>query len=184
MAEFLRPEARAALWRAREAIVALVVAALGGWWAAESFGAMRWLGLVVCAAGLVAAAAAVQRLRVPRGGTGPGVVTLDEGRIAYMGPLTGGSIDLASVEVLKLDRGATPPHWILEGQGARLEVPATALGAEVLPDGFAQLRGFRHGQMMAALNDAGRGMITVWDGRRAAPQVPRDGTPGDRRRLH
>ncbi|SEM69160.1 hypothetical protein SAMN04488003_103139 [Loktanella fryxellensis] len=167
MSDFMRPAARAALWRWREVLAALAVATLGLWWGLNSFGVVRWLGvvLVVAAAGL--GAAGVQRARFRQDGQGPGVVSLDERRLVYMGPLTGGAMDVADLTRLDLDPAARPAHWVLTGVGGQgLAIPVNADGAEVLFDVFAALPGIRSGELLAVLERTPGSRVTVWEKRR------------------
>ena len=97
MDSFLRPEARATLWRWREVLVGSLIAALGLWWAVNSFGPVRWIAALVILGGLLSVVGAVQRLRFNTGGGGAGVVQVDERRLAYFGPLTGGVVDLGDL---------------------------------------------------------------------------------------
>jgi len=46
MSDFLRPAARATLWRWRDVIGAVIVILLGLWWLGVAHGAVRWLGYV------------------------------------------------------------------------------------------------------------------------------------------
>ncbi len=150
------------LWRGREVIAGLALAALGLWWGAASFGILRWLGWGLAALGAVLVLGGVQRLRFRQAGRGPGLVRIDEGRVAYMGPLTGGTIDLDSVTRLRIDRGGRPPHWLLDGVGGEvLAIPVSADGAEALFDAFAALPGLKRGRMLDLLNAEDRHDIAV-----------------------
>lgn len=84
---FVRPEARAALWRWREVLVGLVVAAIGLWWALAAHGLVQWVGGAVLLTGLALILLGIQRGRFRTGTGGPGVVRVDEGLITYFGPL-------------------------------------------------------------------------------------------------
>ncbi len=162
MADLLRPEARAALWRGREVIAGLGVVGLGLWWALTSFGILQWLGWGLAALGAGLMVGGVQRWRFRQDGRGPGLLKIDEGRVAYMGPLTGGTVDLDAVRRLRLDRRAKPAHWLLETGDEVLAVPVTADGAETLFDAFAALPGLKRGRMIELLNGEARDVVTVW----------------------
>ena len=164
MADFLRPEVRAALFRLREVIAGAALAALGLWWAVTAFGLLRWVGVVLIAAGAALVFAAAQRLRFGATGGGAGVVSLDEGRLAYFGPVTGGILDLGDLVSLTWDTG----QWILVGQdGTRLAIPADAEGAERLFDAFAALPGLSSQRLVTARAAPDGVAVPVW--RRAAP---------------
>ena len=174
--ELLRPEAKAALWRWREVLAAGGIVILGAYWAAIAFGAARFLGVAVAALGLALALTALQRLRFAQSGLGPGVVRVDERRLEYLGPLTGGMIDLDDLLAVELEPKTGPaPHWILTGLGDQtVAIPVNAAGAEALFDVFAALPGIRTGAMLAALEQTPTARVTVWR------------APADRlqRRLH
>lgn len=163
MEGFFRPEARAALWKWREVFAAVLLAALGAWWGSTSFGPLKWLGWAMLAAGAVLALLAVQRVRFARSG-GIGVVTVDERRVAYFGPLTGGVVDLDDLAELEIEPDAYPaPHWILTGQdGTRLEIPIDAAGSEVLFDAFAALPGLRTGKVLDVLSNTPSERTALW----------------------
>ena len=162
MADFLRPEARAALWRWREVLAAGALVVLGFWWGTGGHGILRWLGWAVALAGAAAAWAGWQRLRFARGGGGQGVVQIDEARVTYLGPFGGSAVDLGRLRRLELDRDARPAHWWLTpGDGAALAIPVDAEGADRLIDAFAALPGLAPHRLIAALDRAG-GRETLW----------------------
>lgn len=164
MAEFLRPAVREALWRWRDVIVALGVGALGLWWVLGTFGIVYWLGWGLIALSVLLLAAGVQRGRFRRGGGGPGVVSLDEGRLSYFGPLTGGAIPLAEIDSVVFDPvGAADGQWIVTGLDRTvLAIPMRAAGAEVLFDALNTLPGLRTQDVLAVLSSPPRKAVTVW----------------------
>lgn len=163
MSEFLRPAAVALLRRWREVAFGAAVAAVGLWWGLAAFGPTAWAGWVVAAGGAALTWAALARLRFGRGGGGQGVVEIDERRLAYFGPLTGGMIDLDDLVALDLDPAARPPRWILTGPGgARLAIPADAEGADALFDLFAALPGLSPARLIAAQSQGGTAPVPLW----------------------
>jgi hypothetical protein len=168
---FLRPEARATLWRWREVVAGIATLAFGLWWAATGLTVVRWLGLPVMAAGAAIVWTGLQRLRFRRGGGGAGVVQIDERRLSYWGPLTGGIIDLDDLARLSLDPGGRPLHWVLTPHaGAVLHIPVDAEGADALFDAFAALPGLPAARMLDLLARPPDNPVTLWE--------------SDRRRLH
>ncbi|MCB1311317.1 MAG: hypothetical protein KDK29_05220 [Sedimentitalea sp.] len=171
---FIRPEARAGIRRWREALAGGGALALGLWWALGPGGLLGWVGW-----GLVALSAALiviglQRGRFRAGGGGPGVVQVDEGRIAYFGPLTGGAVAASDLVRLELDRRGKPAHWVLEQPGQPpLYVPVNAEGAEALFDAFSALPGLRTERMLAELAAQGRGRVVIWQRGAPAPSTHR-----------
>ena len=164
MADFIRPQARATLWKWREVIVAIGIFTLGLWWLSAFYPPVRWVGWVFVVLGGILALAGLQRARFRQSGQGPGVVNIRERRLAYMGPLTGGVIDVDDLTRLELEPKALPaPHWILSGIGGQsLAIPINADGAEALFDVFATLPGIRTGQVLDVLSHTPQARVTIW----------------------
>ena len=160
---FVRPEARQAVWRWREVLVALGVLSLGGYWAFGTPGLLHWVGYAVLILGAVLLAAGIQRVRFRAGHGGPGVVQVDEGQVAYFGPLTGGAIALSELTRLSLDPTAKPAHWVLSQPGQPdLQVPVTATGADALFDAFASLPGIRTERMLVEMKRQAGQPVVIW----------------------
>jgi hypothetical protein len=171
----IRPQARAALWRWREVLAAAGAGALGLWWVLGGAGIVHWLGWVLIAAALAMVPAGVQRTRFRTGAGGPGVVVIDEGLIAYLGPHTGGTVALSEMTSLALDAHG-PRRWLLSQPGQPdLSIPLDAEGAEALFDAFAALPGLRSGQIVAAMHRPAAGQHLLWQ---------RGGPSAARPRLH
>ena len=164
MADFLRPEVKTTLWRWREILAAGAVAALGLWWGLQSFGVLQWLGWALAGAGIGLGLAGAQRLRFARGGGGPGVVKVTEGRVTYMGPFHGGVAELDRLMTLDLDPCAPgAPCWVLTLEdGSGLSVPVNAEGADTLFDLFALLPGLRTERMLRLLRQDPATRVRVW----------------------
>ncbi|MGR3541440.1 MAG: hypothetical protein ACU0BS_08420 [Hasllibacter sp.] len=171
----IRPELRAALARWREALAGAALLALGLWMAA-GIGSARWLGWVVAAAGIALAVAGLRLGRFRRGGEGPGIVTVDERRIVYMGPLDGGTVAVAGIRRLDLDPSARPdPVWTLSTSDGPLHIPVTAKGADALYDAFAALPGIDTGRMLRELGKRDGAAVAIWehpDEARARKRLP------------
>ncbi len=160
---FIRPEAAQSLARWREVLIGAGVLALGAWWALGFIGILSWVGWALLPIGAALGFIGLQRARF-RGATGgPGLVQVDEGRITYFGPLTGGTADLSDLTRLTLDRAARPAHWGLHQPGQpALMIPTTAEGADALFDAFTRLPGLRTQKMLTALSSPGRDTVTIW----------------------
>lgn len=159
----LRSEAKAALWRWREAIIGLAVAALGLHWVVNLWGILNWMGYPVLLIGIALVVMGVQRGRFRTGGEAPGVVQIDEGRISYFGPLSGGIADLSDLSALAIDPGSRPPHWVLTRRGEPdLHIPLGASGADALFDAFAALPGIRTEHMLRQMQAGGTDRIVIW----------------------
>lgn len=170
MNEFFRPEARALLWRWHELLVALGMICLGLWWGLGSFGALQWLGFILLLSGAVLAVAGYQRGRFRHGSGGAGVVQVDERRLSYFGPLTGGVIDMEDVTRIEFDPSGKPAHWVLTAPGAQvLAIPVDAEGADMLFDLFAALPGIRTEAMLDVLSRTPDARVIIW--RRGVPRL-------------
>lgn len=174
MAEFLRPEARQALYRWREVIAAGLGAALGAYWGLTSVGIMTWIGWILVLVAVAFGYAAIQRRRFHPGAGGPGVVQVAERQIAYFGPLTGGVMALDDLTLIEMVAEADPPHWRLRSDaGEVLDIALNAEGSEALFDAFAALPGMRSERLIAASRARGVASVLVW--RRRPLDVPRIG---------
>ncbi len=160
---FIRPEARAGIWRWRELLTGLAVTALGGWWGFGTGGLLHWVGFAVIAIGAALIFVGFQRARFRTGTGGPGIVRIDEGVIAYFGPLTGGAAALGELTALSLDSTAHPAHWVLSQPGQPdLLIPVSAEGSEALFDAFASLPGLRMEHMLAQKNRGTNELVNIW----------------------
>ncbi len=164
MSDLIRPAVRAGLWRWRESLLGGVVILLGLWWLATFFSPVQWIGWAIVAAGAVWAAAGWQRARFRTTGKGPGVVQINERRLAYFGPLTGGVMDIEDLTLLELEPAAMPaPHWVLSGVGGQsLAIPVNATNADALFDAFASLPGIKTQSMLDVLSRTPDARVTVW----------------------
>lgn len=164
MSSFMRPEARAALWRWREVGYAGLVAAFGLWWAWGGLGVVKWIGFILVALAIILAIAGIQRGRFRQAGQGPGIVQVAERRLAYMGPLEGGAMDIADLTRLDLDPSSYPaPSWVLTGMGGQiLSIPVNAEGSEALFDLFGSLDGIETEAMLQVLSRKPDHKVEVW----------------------
>jgi len=107
--------------------------------------------------------AALQRARFDGAGLpGPGVVTIDERRIAYFGPFDGGVISIDGLTAISIESGPEPVWRLRVSDGTVLRVPAAAEGAEDLPEAFAALDGFSPARAAHALAARGNATFPVW----------------------
>ena len=169
---FVRPAARAALWRWREVLIGVGLAVLGLWWLAQSTGLLRFVAPAV----LVGAGALImigfQRGRFRGAGGGVGTVQVVEGQITYFGPLTGGAVALREMTRLTLDGTQHPAHWRLEQDGLPdVHIPVNAEGADALFDAFASLPGLRTERMLTQLRAQPHTAVVIWQ--RRTPDLAR-----------
>jgi len=174
MTDFLRPEARRALNRYRDLLIAAAVLGLGLYWGLTSFGILIWLGWLLVLIGAAFAWSGVQRLRFSAGGHGEGVVHVREGQITYFGPFTGGVVALTELQEIVLDRSGATGYWVLRQLGQQpVLIPIDAEGAEALFDVFAALPGLNTPAMLAALNASPGQKTVIWQRRKQPQNVAR-----------
>ncbi len=166
---FLRPELADRLHRWREPLGwgGLVVAGLGLAGLGQGLGTLLVGGLAI-GVGLLMSAGAIRRTRLGADGPEAGVVTVDEGRIAYLGPDEGGVLGLSTLDRVEVLAG----DWMLTGSdGTRLRIPRGALGAEALPDALAPLPGLDLARAVEAFRAARPFPVTIWQATRAVPAL-------------
>lgn len=155
----IRDGAQKALWRWREALAALPLAALGVHWLG-SFGLMRWLGGALLLVAAIMAYTGWQRARFRGREDGSGVVRLTEQRLTYMGPRFGGSVALEAIIALHLDGTL----WLIEDRdGGALAIPRNASGTEHLFDACALLPGFPLADLPRYARQSPKTRITIWE---------------------
>jgi hypothetical protein len=160
---FFRPEAMALVMRWREALIAVGVGALGLWIAVRPGPIVSGFGYALTAFGAILLFLALRRIRFARKGEGPGVVTLDEGRISYLGPYYGGTLAVQDLTRLALRRGGDGlSHWVLAHPDGVLVIPTNAVGADVLFDAFTTLPGLNMAYLLRNLNATSPGTVTLW----------------------
>ncbi|GAB4265462.1 MAG: hypothetical protein Kow0013_13640 [Pararhodobacter sp.] len=168
MRDLIRAEARAALRRWGEVLIAGVVAVWGLWLALSWFGIVQWIGVALAGLGAAWTWSATQRARFATRGEGPGVVSVVEGEIRYFGPMGGGFAPIEAIDRLALSGdGAT---WLITtADGSLLPIPRAAEGADALFDAFAALEGLsiEHVLRVSAQSPTGQARM-IWS-RRVAP---------------
>lgn len=159
MSDFLRPEARATLWRWREVLAGLAATGVGLWLALSSFGLLFLFGGALAVSGVFLIGTGIPRGRFRRAGGGAGIVELDEGQLSYFGPHGGGAVAVADVSLIELTGGT----WIVRGTGGeRLVIPVDAEGAEQLFDVFNALPGMDTAAMLAAMSSPDGPTRRIW----------------------
>ena len=161
---FFRPEAKAVLWRWREVLVGVGLALFGLWWIIGPGLLLALPGWAFVLGGIALGLVGAQRGRFRGAGDGLGAVHVDEGQIAYFGPLTGGVVALAALERLSLDRTASPAHWRLDApEQAPVMIPVNAAGADALFDAFSKLPGLRTERMLSELRAQRGHAVVIWE---------------------
>lgn len=172
----IRPGALATLKRWHEVILAGGLGLIGLWLVGLGGLVLIPLGGAVVAVAAVLALNGWRRLRFAQGQAAPGVVEVDEGQIAYLGPELGGFASLGDLVEIKLLTLRGQRYWRLkQADGQAVLVPVDAQGAEGLFDAFASLPGLAPGVLVAAIAQGAppegmSGMRLVW--RRTAAAGP------------
>lgn len=169
MSPLLRPEALRAIRRWREALAGLGLCLLGAYWLSGR-GIIVWAGGGVALIGAALIVLGRERARFRREGEGPGIVGVDEGRLVYFGPETGGALAIRDLVAVDHDPARGGTWHLAAADGVRLAIPATAAGADALFDVFAALPGLSTGRLAEVARRREGPTVPVW---RAA-----------RRRLH
>lgn len=159
---FIRPEARAVMYRWREALVGAGIVAIGFSWALGPGGLLGLLGWALVLAGGVLFLTGVQRGRFRASGDGPGSVDVDEGQVTYFGPLTGGAIALREMTALALIQMEQTPHWRLSVGTDHVHIPVDAAGADQLFDAFTTLPGLSMQRLIRAMEEKPARDIVIW----------------------
>jgi len=138
----IRPELARQIHRWREPLIWAAVALAGTLMLLAGLSDMAWLQLALGAAMSGVAVAffvvSTRRIRLSDDVLGEGVVQIDEGRIAFFGPLGGAFIDVASLQKVEITRH----FWCLSGSdGTQVWIPRGASGVENLPDALSVLPG-------------------------------------------
>jgi len=148
----IRPELAAALHRWREPLIAACVALAGLWVATRGGWLLGPVGLLIAALAAGLGLSAFRRVRFARQVGAPGVVELDEGQVAYLGPASGGFLSLRELSEIRLIAVQGRRHWRLkQSDGQALIIQVDAAGAEALYDAFAALPGIEMGRVLAAM---------------------------------
>lgn len=156
----IRAEARARLYRWREALVGALALGLGLRLAATSFGAVFLIGTGLSLAGIALILAGIQRARFRSGGGGAGVVAIDERRITYFGPYGGGAVAVDDLVEIGIDPSRA---WLVrDAHGTHLMIPMNAEGADGLFDAFSALPGLGGARLVAAARTAPQTYTVVW----------------------
>lgn len=147
-------------------LVGLWVATRGGWFLAGVGGLVLLL-----AASLFWSA--VQRLRLQPSESGPGIVEIDEGQIAWYGPGIGGFVSVRELAEIGLVTVQGIRVWRLRQlDGQLLLIPTGAKGVERLIDVLTSLPGLEIQRLVSAL-EAGLDAPFLW--RRPRADEPRLG---------
>lgn len=170
---FFRPEAQRIVFRWLEtAIYLLVVAgALALLLTRGPYDPVWRYGLsaVVAVVGFWFIRSAVLSALTQGEGDAPGVVQIDERRVAYFGPHQGGLVsinDIFAIEIWTADDAhwRAEAEWVLRWSDVEpaLIIPVSAKGADGLADAFTALPGFGVERAISALKGPDGSTVTIW----------------------
>ena len=172
---FVRPEAAGAIRRWAEPVAAaglvMLTGASGIRWAGQG-GTLGWIALAAAVLALFWLRAAVLGALAARPVTGAGMAIIREGEIGYMGPHGGGFLELdglVRVEIYLIAPDQDPVWRLVGSAGAALAIPATAEGADHLPEALCVLPGFSDLTAVGILQRNRVGRHVVWE----RPGLPR-----------
>jgi hypothetical protein len=175
---FIRPGAAGAIRRWGEPVVAGGLVMLSGWlgigWAGQG-GALGWIALAAAVLALFWLRAAVLGALAVRPVTGAGLVVLREGEVGYMGPHSGGFLeldDLIRIDIYIVAPGKDPVWRLIGAHGAALLIPATAEGAAHLPEALTALPGFSDLTAVGVLQRDRAGRHVIWERSAQHPSPP------------
>ena len=168
-----RDQALGQIARVAEPVITGVAALWWGWIGLEAALAGRITAVLpLVGAGLAGAWCIVSLTRtviaLNRPGVqeaGPGVVTVQEGRIGYYGPEGGGFVRVSELLSIDLVRAGLPDRreWLFtDVSGATLRIPNEAEGADQLPDALDVLPGLTYQQLATALLTSRQGGEGLW----------------------
>lgn len=138
----IRPELIRWTRRNGEALAMIALLICSAWVATRGGPVLLVMGAVMGLLALALLRSALLRLRFSRRRGDPGMVMVDELRVGYFGPDTGGFFEMGQVRAIDLMTYPTGAHWTLHGDDEPLMIPTAAKGAEQLFDVFASLHGF------------------------------------------
>ncbi|MEM9797529.1 MAG: hypothetical protein AAF919_13640 [Pseudomonadota bacterium] len=160
----IRPEAAARLRRWREVLIGAGALVLGLWLLLQGRGLALLFGLALLASGAGLLLTGIRRARFRTEAEAPGIVEAVEGRIAYMGPVMGGTVGLDELQEVAFQRRADGSgFWrLMPAANAPLFIPEGALGADILLDALAPLPGMEADAMVRAVQAHAEGFTIVW----------------------
>lgn len=166
---FIRPRVAAAALRWRETALWAALTLAGLFWLYGAGIVRMPLMLLWGAVGIWLTRSALLSALAAGRAAAPGMVSIDEQRISYFGPYTGGVLALDEISRIAIGAGEAGAVWRLWSPDAAepLTIPAAAEGAGGLIDAFAALPGFAPTRALGALH-AAHGEMTIWR-RGAAP---------------
>ena len=170
---FIRPEAAKTISTWAEPVIYAGVAVICGVKGIGLLANGHGVGVVLAAIGLFAIFAFygavtrsvyAQRMREK----GPGIVSILEGRISYLGPLGGAILArdaLVSIDIVTNSTayGRADLHWVLvDESNQKIAIPGAATDAGKLLDALGALPGFDHEAIVRAMKAHGNERFPVW----------------------
>ena len=169
---FFRPEIHRTLRKWAEPIVMLVILLLALWMyfhaEARANAPLQVIAVLLTAAAAALLVLSVRRVRLHTDKRGFGMVEVQERKIIYYGPDTGGAIsldDLTKVEIVATHATGyiDVTYWQLTDQwGSILIIPLGAEGSDAMLDSFAALPGVDYDLIVTAMSATDNAVFTIW----------------------
>jgi len=169
---FLRPELGRWLRKWSEPLTMALVLVFGIWLylraEATANAGLLVVASIVIAAALALLVLAVRRVRLHTDRRGFGVIEIQERKITYFGPDTGGAVsldDLRRVEIVSARAAGyiDVSYWQLTDQwGRTLIIPLGAEGSDAMVDSFSALAGVKYDLIIAAMASSDDAVFTIW----------------------
>ncbi len=158
---FIRPEIVEGLQKWREVLAGVIVVAIALFMMQDGLGGRFWAGVLIGCLGLGLIVSGVPRARSRTKGGGAGVIEVDERRIIYFGPLSGGSMAVEDISRIAADPNR---RWVLTSlSGDLMTIPMDAEGRDALFDAFAALPGLSASKLADTIQGDVTSRTVLWE---------------------
>ena len=158
---FIRPEVAESVRKWREVLIGIGLLGLAAILMQDAYGGRFWIGILVTALGLGLVFTGVPRARARTAGGAAGVIEVDERRITYFGPVSGGAMAQEDIRRIAADPGR---RWVLSSvSGELMTIPMDAEGREALFDAFTALPGLSASRLAEAIQQDVSRRTVIWE---------------------
>ncbi len=153
----------AALTRWREVLTGAAIVGLGVYWSFSAGSVLRWVAVLVILSGGAILWEGLRRLRLPKGGGGPGIVQVTERQITYLAPDLGGILSVDELTRVEIRSTGGRQVWLFYSAGQPpISIPGDAVGFEKVFDALAALPGVNLEQAIEAASSTVGDLFLVW----------------------
>ena len=166
---FLRPEIKLWLYKWRECLISLIIAALGLWigfhGASKYNLILQFSGYIIAIIGICIAIVAHRRLSFSQFPNGLGLVEIKERQIVYFDPTGGLAFSADNIISIEISISNTfGPSWRLKTEDQSIiNIPLNAFGNEKLFDIFLTLPGVESSHLINAANNPKSTPKKIWE---------------------